>query len=474
MKTRTKWRVPLLLLSIFAACILSACGSKDGVEQPPEPEEGVLIYAALNPVTDDFTRSVKKFNNAHEDVQIEVRDYSDEHGVERLFAELALGQVPDIMEMHRLGEGANKDAAWSDMPYRERPADEYWLPYRQMAQKGYLENLWPYIENDPQLGLEGVLMPPLKAAEVNGGLYMIFPDVSITTLMGPEHIVGSRLGWTLDELMETYSTMPEDSTILRYNATRWDVFSTLCAPLLEQYVNMETGESSFDSEGFRDMVEFLKSFPEECKTAGSSEEVRAELLDRILGGRQMLETVTVAAMWYIASLDTYWGAPSAYVGYPTADGSLGSFFNLHGNQLAMSSSCRDKETAWEFMRPILTKTYRDSEMLEMRKYVTIKTCVNLKNYNQGNEIDLAYNRGISDVGAGPLGERLFKPEEPNESHLQRFEALLNNTAQIYWPDSTLSDIVWDTLGPYFAGDKAMDEVIGLVQNRVQLYLNENR
>ena len=25
------------------------------------------------------------------------------------------------------------------------------------------------------------------------------------------------------------------------------------------------------------------------------------------------------------------------------------------------------------MRPILTKTYRDSEMLEMRKYVTIKT-----------------------------------------------------------------------------------------------------
>ena len=109
MKTRTKWQVPLLLLSIFAACILSACGSKDGVEQPPEPEEGVLIYAALNPVTDDFTRSVKKFNNAHEDVQIEVRDYSDEHGVERLFAELALGQVPDIMEMHQIGRASCRE-----------------------------------------------------------------------------------------------------------------------------------------------------------------------------------------------------------------------------------------------------------------------------------------------------------------------------------------------------------------------------
>ena len=41
-------------------------------------------------------------------------------------------------------------------------------------------------------------------------------------------------------------------------------------------------------------------------------------------------------------------------------------------------------------------------MLEMRKYVTIKTCVNLKNYNQGNEIDLAYNRGILSKELSPV------------------------------------------------------------------------
>ena len=31
------------------------------------------------------------------------------------------------------------------------------MPYRQLAQKGYLEDLWPYIENDPELGRGAVM-----------------------------------------------------------------------------------------------------------------------------------------------------------------------------------------------------------------------------------------------------------------------------------------------------------------------------
>ena len=295
------------------------------MEPPPAPEDGVLIYAALNPVTKDLDKSITQFNTVHKDVQIEVRDYSDENGVQRLLTELALGQVPDIMEMHRFGTG--KDTAWAYDSYVDRPEGEYRMPYRQMAQKGYLEDLWPYIENDPELGLDGVLMPPLKAAEVNGGLYMIFPEFSVTTLFGAEPVVGDRWGraleglperystmlkektfstligtehmpngqwgWTLEELMETFSAMPEDSTVLRWDSTRWDVFSMLYAPMLEQYVDMETGETFFDSQEFRDMMEFLSTFPDEFKTTLSPDSVRAETVDRMLDGEQLLEAGTL-------------------------------------------------------------------------------------------------------------------------------------------------------------------------------------
>ena len=470
------------MLPLLLACILflTACGSGDGVELPPEPEEGILIYAALNPVSNDLRVSINRFNLNHEDVQIEIRDYSDEGGMERLFTELSLGRVPDIMELHYLG--GNEDDGWSTLPYKDRSC-EAWLPYRQLAQKGYLENLWPYIENDPDLGLDKVLMPPLKATEVNGGLYMLFSEVSITTLMGPEHIVGDRSGWTLDELRESYSTMPGDSTILRYNATRWDMFSMLCAPLLEQYVDMEAGENSFDSQEFRDMVEFLRDFPDEFKTPLSEEGVRVELVDRIVGGEQMLDATTVSGMWMITYADVFFGAPVAFVGYPTADGSLGSFFNLHDGKLAMSSACRNKEAAWEFMRKILTKKHDSQALRDMNGYGgTRKININLENYELANRFDLTYDertKGHYSNGTdaqlnGPLGEQLFVVDMPNEDDLARFETLVNNTTQIYWPDKALSEIVWESISPYFAGDKTLDETVQLVQNRVSLYVNENR
>ena len=509
-----KKRVGLILLLAAAALTLAACAA-DGqdAELPPEPENRVLIYAALNPVTDALDKSIAQFNTAHEDVQIEVRDYSDENGVQRLLTELALGQVPDIMELHRLGTG--KDTAWAYDSYADRPEGEYRLPYRQMVQKGYLEDLWPYIENDPELGLDGVLMPPLKAAEVNGGLYMIFPEFSVTTLFGAEPVLGDRWGraleglperysamleektfntligtknmpdgrwgWTLEELLETFSAMPEDSTVLRWDSTRWDAFSMLYAPMLEQYVDMETGENSFDSQEFRDMMEFLSAFPDEFKTTLSPDSVRAETVDRMLGGEQLLEAGTLRLMQTVTWLDADWGAPASFIGYPTADGSLGSYFNLHGNKLAMGSTCQDKEAAWEFMRKDLAERHSDAELRDMKGYGnTRKTCINLANYNQAIYFDLTENlwvdntTGRSAAFSGPLGERLFEVDMPNVYDLARFEMLIHNTTRIYWPNDDLSNIVWETIGPYFAGDRSMEDTIQNIQNKVKIYWNENR
>ena len=97
-----KRKLPLPLLLLCALLLLSACSAGDEKpepELPPEPEEGVLIYAALNPVTTYLKTSIKTYNKTHPEMQIEIRDYSDDAGPERLMTELMLGEVPDIMEM---------------------------------------------------------------------------------------------------------------------------------------------------------------------------------------------------------------------------------------------------------------------------------------------------------------------------------------------------------------------------------------
>ncbi len=62
----------------------------------------------------------------------------------------------------------------------------------------------------------------------------------------------------------------------------------------------------------------------------------------------------------------------------------------------------------------------------------------------------------------------------SDEDTERYKKLIDHTTQLYWPEDELSGIVWDTLGPYFAGDRTLDDTIGLLRNRVGLYLNESR
>ena len=187
-----------VLFCVVLALLLTACSTggrqritpdelDPALNQEIDPDKEILIYARTSPISGSsnlfFDRqAVDKFNRTHDDVQILVKDYygsAEERGqnYERLLSEMAAGQVPDIIDL----------AGFS---------------YRQMVRKGYLEDLWPYIENDPDLGRDGVLEAPLKAAEVDGGLYAAFGSVTIDTLVGTASQVGDRTSWTFQELQE--------------------------------------------------------------------------------------------------------------------------------------------------------------------------------------------------------------------------------------------------------------------------------
>ena len=481
-----------LLACVLGALVLSACAA--GSEDPaPDPDVTTLIYAALNPVSGDTQLAMNVFNNSHTDVQIEIRDYSDEGGLERLRTELVLGQVPDIMEMHYFGGSSDRTvevksgsrASWrfTENSSLDGPEDEYWMPYQQMAQKGYLEDLWPYIENDPDLGREGVLQAPLKAAEVNGGLYMLFMEFRINTVMGPESIVGDRYSWTLEELLETFAAMREDSTILRYNATRRDLFFDLLCYSLNKYVDMDAGTCSFDNQDFRDLLMFLECFPDEADFARPAEEAE-EIMERVRTRRQMLEVTQISWPEDLIRRDGFWQERAAFPGYPTADGSSGNSFYPMGDILAMSSTCRNKEAAWEYIRRLVKpRRNRSSAIVPF-----VSTPVNQHDYELflwGNEVYLTQNcikyapkNPVSFVVPwrpfGASGPEIHAMALLTKEDMQRFEILVNSTTLLYWPNDSLSNVIWDCIGPYLAGDRSLDDTVALVQNRVTLYVNEQR
>ena len=484
MKRYVVWA--LLLLTLLA---LPACGSTGG-ENPTEVETGgsVLTYASLNPIEGRVKYLINTFNSTHEDIQIEVWDYSDENGPERFLVDLMAGIVPDVMELQQYGEFQATYGDWAVAGRVEVEAtlseqttygrDGIWLPYQQLVQKGYLEDLWPYIENDPDYGREGVVEQPLKAAEVNGGLYMLFGEFAVTTLVAPKSVVGERTSWTFDEFMEVFESMPPGSTPLQYNATQSEVFFHLFSTTLSQFVDWNEGRTSFDSEEFRNILEFVNTFPAEFETHHTEYEVIRDIIDRMLGGYQLLHPTSVTMLVDVSNIDQVFQEPVSFTGCPVKKGESGNYFLVRGPKLAMTSSCKNKDAAWNFMRRLIAQRFTMKSMKRAHQFQEMLLPINRRDYDLANRVDMeglvkelySFNWKIADIS----WKDDIQTEPPTENDLRRLEELIDNTTSLYWPDDELANIVWDSIGPYLAGHKSMDDVIRLIENRVKLYVDELR
>ncbi len=441
----------LLAPAVLLLLVLSACSA--GGENPapdPEPEPGVttLIYAQIS--EDGVDREwLDRFNREHEgEVQIEVRDYSQtseggQQGMDLLMTEIAAGKVPDIIELGTSGETTE-------------------LPYQKLAKKGFLEDLWPYIENDMGLGRVGVIEAPLKAAEVDGGLYTVFGYFQLHTLTGPKAVVGDRIGWTVEDLLEAFETMPEGSVILE-TYEDYSVQQHLLASFLygfsDLFIDMESRQCYFDGELFRAILDLVKRVPDECwwhPFYASQEDRKYEYHDRQMDGLVMLDDTSFWRFFSIRDANLYFGEATC-IGYPVGDGSSGVYLEPSGIKLAMSSTCADKDAAWQYIRwELCTKPGRGMGF-----------SVNKKLHNRGRASEIRARRGIKTSD----GSYIFDDPVTKEQ-LEYVDALLDTNRSSILLDKNVRDIVLEVAGAYFAGDRDLEQTVQMLNSRVGLYLNE--
>ena len=256
---------------------------------------------------------------------------------------------------------------------------------------------------------------------------------------------------------------------------------------LDQFVDLETGTCHFDSQGFLDLIQFLENFPNEVDSenpAAAEEEIRR----RIKAGEQLLEGKMIDWQMDVGVSDGIWQERAAFPGYPTTDGSSGSFFYPLGTILAMSTTCQNKDAAWEYIRRLLVTRVsksrplttsmnipvivHDFELLlwgeiKQQKYI-------LEGIPDDPKVLQKSDRPLLGTHHFTYGPRVNMMHLLSEEDTERYKKLIDHTTQLYWPNNELSDTVWETLGPYFAGDRTLDDTIALIQNRVGLYLNEQK
>lgn len=430
----------------------------------------ILTYATMY-LDYEMRQKIIDFNKSQLDYRIEIRDYSEFNtaddynaGLTKLNTEVTAGRIPDIL-------------------------DTSGLPIRQYAAKGLLEDLWPYIENDGELGREGVMENVLKAAEQDGKLCQVFSSFTVRTVAGAPGVVGDRMSWTLADLNEALAKMPEGCTIFGDGDTKESMLSSVMAMQMDNFVDWSTGECYFDSEGFISLLEFCNTFPLKFNWDDYDYEEYESEYTRVSNGSQLLMTEYMYDFQSIQTDRYIFGGEVAYVGYPREDGGVGSSFYIEDG-LAISSTCKDKEGAWRFVREILLPQSdaddpegyfyfngwgfpvnrqdfdRVARQAMTPEYMLDENGEPLLDEN-GNPIE--YSQGGMGWGDGTYIELYSTSQEEYDQFMALYEAI----DSIYSYDEKIYSIVQDVAQRYFNEDITVEAAADQIQSRVKIYVNEN-
>ena len=423
------------------------------------PEKTVLTLASVSDKS-YLRECVSKFNRTSNTCRIVYKPYYTQtvdfspggyqQGMTRLLTELSAGKLPDILYVDS-------------------------LPVLQFGGMGMLEDLWPYIENDPELGRTAVMEHVLECAEQNDELYMIFNTFGINTVVGSKAVVGDRTSWTLDDLRVALATMPEGCAIFSPYSTKLETLKNILYADLGSYVEWESGACSFDGEEFKDILSF-------CNEMEAEQGGWAQWYTLVPEGKEMLLDNVLRNFIRIQEHEAIFGGEISYVGYPRSDGECGSSFNVD-NPIAMTTSCKDKEGAWSFLRQFLLPQELPRDTLGDIFVSNAAFPVNRKSFetlldesmklNSSNgEEDRPPKGTVFDGSEGTLFDLTYTPT--TQAQYDQIMELYNAISTVYTEDSALWEIISEQVQPYFAGDKSVDEAARLIQSRAELYVNERK
>ena len=71
---------------------------------------------------------------------------------------------------------------------------------------------------------------------------------------------------------------------------------------------------------------------------------------------------------------------------------------------------------------------------------------------------------------------IYAPRGPvgNVYDIDKVKELMNVAVPAFSSDNQISNIIVEEVEAYFQGQKTVDDVAGIIQSRVQIYVNENR
>lgn len=425
------------------------------------PQKQTLTMAVLN-LDWNMRNTIINFNRKSDDVRIEIVDYSQynteedyEAGLTKLNTEIMAGNIPDILSLDQ-------------------------LPYTQLAAKGLLEDLYPYIDADSSFDRDDFFTNVLDALSVDGKLYQIAPSFSVLSVLGASSVVGSTPGWTYEQFNQALASMPEGCTPFDVYVTRDEILQQSLILDMSRFVDWSTGQCNFDSQEFIDLLNFAMLFPESFDWDNYDWSQEESTESRIAQGKQMLLACSIYSFNDVQYNDYYFGGDATYIGYPTAEG-VGNMLNT-STGYAISASCSNKDAAWSFLRTLLEDDYQLGQYslpIKISAYLQLLEEAMTPQYQTDGEGNYVLDENgdrieISTGGMGSSDGTVYEFYAITQEQADKLWDVITTTTKLADYNSSVFDIVSEQAQAFFAGQKSAEEVARLVQNMANIYVNEQR
>jgi ABC-type glycerol-3-phosphate transport system substrate-binding protein len=411
------------------------------------PEKKIITYSTMF-LNYDTRKLVIDFNKKNQEYRVEVKEYmyeteDYEAALTQMKSDIVGGNMPDIIDISGT--------------------------MQQYASKGLLEDLYPYLDSDPELKRDDYLPNILKAYELDGKLYSISPFFVINTVMAKTSTVGERTSITLDELMNMANELPDNVELYDAGTKSMALIYNIMMNI-DQYVDWNTGECKFNGEDFIKTLEFANYFDLEYDYSKE----REPIVQRLQSGEVLMVNTYISGMTDYQMYEAMFGEPVSFIGYPTNKDS-GSFISGPGASLAMSSKSKNKDGVWQFIRTMITKEAQEQKngfgfpIMKSALEKRFEDAMTKEYYEDanGNQVEqMKTSSGYEDFSADIYAA--------TQEQVDTVKGLIESVDSLFQYNEQIIAIVDEESAPFFEGQKTAKEVADIIQSRVQIYVNENR
>lgn len=346
-----------------------------------------------------------------------------------------------------------------------------------LLRQGVFEDLRPYLEQSESLAPSDFVEGILDTYTVGGKLIGIPDSFMLKTIAGDRTLLGDGGGLTLEGLLEIARRNPGALPV--GDVTKNEMMQYLMMFVQDTFIDWEKGECRFDSLQFQAVLEFVNRFPDSLESLPGEDSLPRKIHD----GRVLF---AIADIWSLGNFQRYegmFGETAACVGFPTEDGRGGTLLYPR-NAFGITSMSQYKEGGWKFIESVLDPG--EAEQMEPKELVnSIRWQLGgLPSLKKIMDIMIEYYLEEDRIWAEK--GRNFGFLTYDDGWIIEFHALTREEVDIvldlvkeakpYFSaeDDDIIKIINEEAPAFYSGQKSPEDTAKIIQNRVQLYVDENR